>query len=344
MVRWMAVALWVSLAVLDAQAETLRVHVTGEQGPRERIRVRVWDSRGLSWDAAFLTACQEVTLELPSDRRLFVFIQRWTYTGSGAQRFPVHYGPVDLSGGPQSLVVPLPAGGFCGDGAVTPAEVCDTAGGIGCDPTGIEPVCLKGCISCGCGSAEDCPFPTTIFAPCGYGRCLETEVPVFERACHNGVCGWNYRCDIDLSCVFRACAQRRDTQIACDGVCTEACQFNKSTDCWSCGGEGEIVPPPCASPTDVDCLLDPNSLGVAAFEGTSADFPDLRDQLDLGGVSDDETFVLAALAGYFDPLIDFAAIPTLSVAGLAIVALALASVALALLRKRRAADTRIPRR
>jgi hypothetical protein len=275
--------------------------------------MRLIDETAVIQGAGEFEICREYTFDVPPDKALFIYAQQWNFTPTGFTRLPLYFKKHDPEPG-TVLVIPLPAAdGYCGDGRVTAAEGCDTLGDLGCDPSGTSPKCLSGCLSCGCGSEDDCPWPTTIWAPCGYGVCADNEIPVFFRACIYGMCLFPYRCEYSPECVSRTCLPDRDTQVQCDAMCSDVCFYNGADDCWNCGGEGDVVPPPCSSLDDIDCLAHPSLFGTTFLEGTGTDVDQLRDQFALGGYTDEETVVLASSEGVFDaPRAGGPGIPTLA--------------------------------
>jgi hypothetical protein len=156
---------------------------------------------------------------------------------------------------------------------------------------------------------------------------------VFTRGCVYGICIFPYTCEHDETCESRSCLPQRGSQIACDGICGDSCAYNLLDDCWNCGGEGDIIPPPCSEPGDVACLAPPDLFGTTLLDGSETDFDALQDEFALGGFADDESLLLARLRGIFDEQLYGMGVPSLSAPGIALFLLCLATAAVVLLRR-----------
>ena len=185
--------------------------------------------------------------------------------------------------------------GYCGDGKINGIEVCD--GNKGCKkPT---PVC-KNCISCVCGSNEDCGESKPWYGPCGYGSCSDEEKPMWTIKCVYGVCMPSYTCVTDPECIKKKiCKPGYATQQECEAACkdpmTEKCYYNHKTDCWDCLELEVVVHDLCEDTEQEDCMLDPSMLGASVPEGAEPDEINHEFLLD-GVISDDEAEILEDIA------------------------------------------------
>lgn len=280
-----ASGLVLGLVSIAAHGEPFRVHFTGGPGEGHPVWVELIAPDAEIVELGKVTVCQEHIFDPDRPPPFYMDVRDWD-TGLILlwQRFDAN------PGGVVEIALP-PSIGYCGDGLITGGETCDTLGNIGCDPQGWDPACLS-CGACGCGSVEDCPMPTSIWRPCGFGRCESNQRPVFYRACIYGICMFPYTCEDDPSCPSPSCTDGRETQLACASDCLEACRYNLITDCWTCGDDGELLPPPCSSPDDTDCLLDPDQIGTTCSEGALGDRPRMTDEFALGGFTEEETRTL----------------------------------------------------